>query len=117
MTLAGLLSTASTGYDNVQQARYIQEESRRLGISSLDMPSGQTGEVGEAPLDPIPYEEAIERTKSLSKQFAAQRRAIERGQPKAIDLKGTTPGLIPGKPQGGPIESAPEDGPKDPETK
>ena len=118
VTLTGLLSVMSTGYSNAEQARYLQDEAKRLGIADLDKPSsGQTGEVGEAPPDPVSYEEAIERTKSLSKQFAAQRRAIERGQPKAIDLKGTTPGMIPGKPQGGPIEAAPEAGPRDLETK
>lgn len=118
VTLAGLLSVTSTGYSNVEQARYLQDEAKRLGIANLDKPSsGQTGEVGEAPLAPVPYEEGMERTKSLSRQFAAKRRAIEKGQPKAVDLKGTTPGIIPGKPQGGPIEAAPEDGPKDPENK
>jgi hypothetical protein len=117
VTLSGLLSVVSTGYSNVQQARYLQEEAKRLGISNLAKPSGETGESGESPSDPIPYEEGIERTRSMSKQFAAQRRAIEKGQPKAIDLKGTTPGIIPGKPQGGPIEGAPEDGPKDLEKK
>ncbi|OGS38865.1 MAG: hypothetical protein A2506_07795 [Elusimicrobia bacterium RIFOXYD12_FULL_66_9] len=117
VTLAGLLRAATTGYDNAQQARYLQEESKRLGISRLEKPSGPTGESNGPPRDPIGYEEGIERTKTMTKDFAAQRRAIEKGQPKAIGLEGTTPGMLPGKPQGGPIEDAPEDGPKDPEKK
>lgn len=117
VTLTGLLSATSTGYDNAQQARYLQEEAKRLGISKLDKPSGETGEPGEPPAKSVTYEEGVERTKSMSKQFAAQRRAIDKKQPKAIGLEGTTPGRIPGKPQGGPVESVREDGSKDPEKK
>ncbi len=107
VTLAGLLSIVSTGYDNVQQAHYLQEESKRMGISNLDKPSGRTGESGEASDDLLSYEEGIERTKILTKQFSAQRRAIDKGRPKPIGLEGTTPDIIPSKPQGRPIEDAP----------
>ena len=109
VTLAGLLSVVNTGYSNVQQARYLQEQSKRLGISSLDKPSGGTGEDGgnRGDPDPLSYEEGLARTKAMTREFAAQRRALEKGKPKPVGLQGTTPGLIPGKPQGGPIESAP----------
>lgn len=104
VTLAGLLGAASTGYDNAQQALYLQEESRLLGISSLGKPSGQTWESEEPAGVPVSYEEGLERTRAMTKQFAAQRRAIDKGRPKAVGLEGMTPRMIPGKPQGGPLK-------------
>lgn len=109
VTLAGLLSTANTGYDNVQQARRLQEESKHLGIATLDTTSEQIDENVGAPREAAPYDEVVAHTREMTRQIAAQRQAMDKGRPKPVGLDGSTPALIPGKPQGGPIEGGPKD--------
>lgn len=104
MTVAIPLTAESAGYDNEQQARHLQEESEFLGIERLAKPSAQSGE-NEEEREIVTYEQGLQRTKDYARQFAAQRRAIDKGKGKAVDLSGTTPLLLPGKRQGGPIES------------
>mgnify|MGYP001569811146 CR=1 FL=1 len=116
MTVTIPLTAESAGYDNERQARHLQEESELLGIERLAKPSAQSeesAESGEA-RETVTYEQGLQRTKDYARQFAAQRRAIDKDKGKAVDLPGATPLLLTGKRQGGPIDNASaEDGPKD----
>ena len=115
-TLASPLGSAATGYTNEMQAQSFREQAAKMGISKLSPPAkrGETDEEDGRP--PATYDEGLARTEELTRDLAAQRRALERGKNKVVDLPTGTPGILPAKKEGGPIEPAP-DAPKGPETK
>ncbi|MBI3565724.1 MAG: hypothetical protein HY079_11050 [Elusimicrobia bacterium] len=101
------LAAETTSYTNEMQAANLREQAAELGISRLTRPSDQTADPDEArPM--ISYEEGLERTRELSQEFEAQRHAIDRDKRKTVTLPGTTPGMLPGKKEGAPVEPAPE---------
>ena len=87
------LSRATTGYTNEMQAAYLQDQAAALGIARLTKVTHLGSEAEGAPAMVSP-EEGLARTRELEHEFAAQRRAIDRGKPKTIDLSGATPQLL-----------------------
>jgi len=113
----GGLGAETTGYTNEMQAQNLREQAAELGIRRLAKPSEQPGEPEENRA-PITYEEGLARTREYAREFAAQRRAIDKDKPKSVQLTGGTPGMLPGKKEGAPVEPASDAaGPKGPEEK
>ena len=114
-TVASPLGSLTSDYTNEMQAQHLREQASELGITKFTQPSVQQDEDAGPPLT---TEEGVERTRELTKQVAAQRRAIEKGRDKTVALPSSTPGIIPSRKEGAPIEPAPDEpAPKDPESK
>jgi hypothetical protein len=102
---------ASSGtFTNEGQAAFLQGETERLGIERLGKPSDGRGGPEEI-REPITPAEGMARTRAMTAQFAARRRAIDRGREKTVNLPGQTPGLLGAGGDGRPLETA---GSKDP---
>lgn len=100
------LGPATTDYTNEMQEASLRDQAAQLGISRLGKPSDLgSGADNDDSRAPITYEEGLARTKEYSRQFEAERHAIDRGKPKSIDLAGSTPSILPGKKEGAPIET------------
>ena len=102
MTVKIPLTAGASGYDNESQVLFIQEESKRLGIETLN----RGADADERP-EPVTYEQGLARTKHLSRQFELQRLAIEKAKGAASGVGGSTPEVRSEKENGGPIEPAP----------
>ncbi len=100
----GGLSAATTGYTNEMQAQNLRDQAAQLGIRKLTRPSDQ-GSESEEIRAPISYEEGLERTREYSRQFEAQRHAIEKDRRKTVTLPSATPVILPGPKEGAPIEA------------
>lgn len=85
------LSKSATGYTNEMQAAYLQQQAANLGIKRF-APVTHLGSEDEPA--PLTYQEGLERTRQMSAALAAQRRAIDGGKPKSVDLPGMTPRLL-----------------------
>ena len=116
-TVPSPLGAETTGYTNEMQAQNLRDEAAQLGIRKFGRPSNQ-GPESEEGAAPLTYDEGLARTRELTQSLAAQRRAIDKGKNKTVALPTTTPGILPGRKEGAPIEPAPDaPSPKDPETK
>ncbi len=114
-TVASPLGAGNSDYTNEMQAQHLRDQAADMGITKFAQPSAQQDEEAGPPLT---TEEGMERTRELTKQVAAQRRAIEKGRDKTVALPSSTPGIIPARKEGAPIEPPPDEpAPKDPETK
>jgi hypothetical protein len=85
------LSKSTTGYTNEMQAAYLQQQAASLGIKRFAPVTHLGSEDAPAPLT---YQEGLERTREMSAALASQRRAIDGGKPKSVDLPGMTPRLL-----------------------
>jgi hypothetical protein len=115
-TLASPLGPVAPGYTNEMQAQSFRDQAVKMGISKLSPPvrRGETEE--EEGRAPATLDEGLARTEELTRDLAAQRRALDRGKDKTVALPTETPGILPGRKEGGPIEAAPDaPTPKDPE--
>lgn len=111
------LGAETQGYTNEMQAQNLREQAAELGIRRLAKPS-TNGAEPEENRPAITYEEGLERTREYSREFEAQRHALERSKPKSVTLPTGTPGLLTGRKEGAPVEPAPETAdPKGPEQK
>ncbi len=107
---AGGLGAQTTGYTNEMQAQNLRDQAAALGISKLARPSDQGSETDEA-RPPITYEEGLARTREYSREFEAQRHALEKDKPKSVTLPGVTPAILPGHKEGAPVDPAPDETP------
>jgi hypothetical protein len=87
------LTKGATGYTNEMQAAYLQDQAAALGIARLTQVSHLGSEAEGAPAQ-LSTQEGLDRTRELEREFAAQRRSIDRGKPKTVDLSGATPQLL-----------------------
>lgn len=85
------LSKSTTGYTNEMQATYLQQQAASMGIKHF-MPV--THLASEDAPSPLTYQEGLERTREMSAALASQRRLIDGGKPKSVDLPGLTPRLL-----------------------
>lgn len=118
------LGPETSSYTNEMQAENLRSQAAQLGIERLTRPSDQAADPEDSrPM--IDYEEGLERTREMSRQFEAQRHIIEKDKRKSVTLPSSTPGILPGKKEGAPVEPAPDaaapapsaDDPKGPENK
>ena len=79
------------GFTNEMQADYLRQQSAALGIKHL-MPV--THLAAEDEPQPLTYDEGLRRTRDMARSLAAQRRAIDGGKPKSVDIPGNTPRLL-----------------------
>lgn len=113
------LGPDTTGYSNEDQAANLREQASALGIRKLSRPSEQSDPEETRPT--ISYEEGLERTREYSREFEAQRHAIDKDKKKTVALPGGVPSILPGKKEGVPLDPEPDattnQAPKGPETK
>lgn len=110
-TVSSPLSGQATGYTNEMQAENLRRQAARLGIEKLGEPGAEEEEQARPP---VTYEEGLERTREYTREFEAERHALDRDRVKSVALPGETPKVISSGEQGAPL--AP-DGPEDPGTK
>ena len=79
------------GFTNEMQADYLRQQSAAMGIKHL-MPVTHLASEDEA--RPLTYAEGLERTRAMASSLAAQRRALDGGKPKSVDIPGNTPRLL-----------------------
>ena len=103
------LAAESTAYTNAMQAENLRGQAVALGIRDFRKPSDAPD--ADEPRPPISYEEGLARTHAYAQEFQAERQVLDRDKVKSVALPGDTPGMMPDKNQGAPIETNP--GPKD----
>jgi hypothetical protein len=116
-TVASPLGVETTDYTNEMQAQTLRDEAIKMGITKFGRPSNQGSETEEVRA-PLTYQEGLNQTRQLARDLEAQRHVIDKDKNKTVALPSTTPSILPGRKEGSPIESAPDEaGPKDPEIK
>ncbi|HEX4046459.1 MAG TPA: hypothetical protein VH309_01420 [Elusimicrobiota bacterium] len=106
-TVTSPLAADTSDYTNEMQAQNLRDQASQLGIQQLSKPSVDTGdEDDDGPHRTITYQEGIERTREMTREVEAERRAIEGDKNKSVALPTPTPGMISAKTDGGPIESS-----------
>jgi hypothetical protein len=116
-TVVSPLGEETTSYTNEMQAQNLRDQAADLGIKKFAQPSSQGAETEEI-REPLTYDQGLARTKELSRDLEAQRHAIDKDKNKTVALPTGTPSMLPGRKEGSPIETAPDEtAPKDPENK
>src|SRR5579859_209636 len=93
-------------FTNDMQARFLQDQAAKLGISRFAKASNLAGEQSREVAAPIGYDEGLERVRAMSRALSTQRRAVDRGRYDTVPLAGETPQIIT-SPQGAPPGGAP----------
>jgi hypothetical protein len=104
-TLAAADAVVNSSFTNEMQAQMLRQEAAKLGIDELSRPGEPGADTGD-PRPPISYEEGLARTKRYTKEFEAERRALDSKKPKTVILPGNTPDIIPVRKAGAPIENS-----------
>lgn len=100
-TVASPLDAPATAYTNDQQAAYLREQAKKLGVARLDKPERQYEDASSAeaaPPPPLSPEEVAARRReiqALSRDFARARRRMEKARGETVELPGKTPRVLP----------------------
>lgn len=114
-TVTSPLGAVTTDYTNEMQAQNLRDQAAALGIDKFNSPRRSDEDEDDTP---VSTEEGLARTRRLTRDLAAQRRAIDKDRDKTVVIPHDTPALIPSRKAGAPIEDDPAPAePKDPETK
>ena len=100
------LASDASSYTNEMQAQNLRDQAAELGISRLAKPSTEAASESDQPRRTITYQEGVERTRAMTREVEAERRAIEGDKNKSVAIPTQTPGILPGNKAGSPIESA-----------
>lgn len=101
-TVASPLDAPATAYTNDQQAVFLREQAKKLGVARLDKPEREftdSSSAEAAPPPPLSPEEVAARRReiqALSRDFARARRRMEKARGETIELDGKkTPQVLP----------------------
>lgn len=104
------LGVDSSSFTNEMQAQNLRDQAAELGISRLAKPSTESsGDDSSEPHRTITYQEGLERTREMTREAAAERRAISSDANKSVAIPTRTPGVLAGEKAGSPIENSPQD--------
>lgn len=106
-TIASPLAEGPGAFTNEMQAEGLRDEAARLGIERVSRPEDEDDSEEPRPL--VGEEEGLARTRAYARQFEAERHALDRDKVKNVTLPGETPGLMPARKGGAPLEPAPAD--------
>ncbi len=105
------LASPDTSYTNAMQADSLRRQAAEMGISRIGRGAADDSSAAEEdgpPAAPLTRRQSVARLRAYSREFAAERRALEKGQPKTVALPGGTPRLLPQADSGSPLDAGPK---------